>query len=207
MTAGEEEERPEENWLVSLSRWSELFKKGGEWRKVAMLHAVRTAMSHLRDEGATDHHLVPLSALLHALDRLNSGKSVAALAPRKGSPIYPDVFEGAFSVKRAHALVVEEIIYRALGGKRGVRRQAQAEAAELLTKCGFTTHLGRPLSKNVIRQWRTDLSDPGKEFDLLRSSYLHYIAMVPDNVSHDQGMTIAEEFARAVAEHPSFHLS
>src|SRR3546814_17898520 len=68
---------------------------------------------------------------------------------------YTTLFRSATIIKQATALYVAELIYRGRGGKRGVRRTADDDAAELLATEGMRGPDGDKISANMIRGWRS----------------------------------------------------
>lgn len=191
--------------LAALDQCVVLYREGGHSRLASMFHAVRICTIELRRLGATDEHVLPLTALLHALDQLNHGKTAGVLRPRKGSPPSPDRVEGAFTARRAYALLVEHLIYISLGNRQ--RRKSEERAAQILAANGFETRLGRPLTKDVLRQWRSDLTDSEPEHELLREVFSDLKSRIPPHVSREDARSLAEKIARKAASHPSFHLS
>jgi hypothetical protein len=190
--------------LNDLSTAARLFAEGGEARLAGMFHAIRILMEHLSRVGADDEQLVPLRALLHALDHLNHGQKAPVLAPRRGfSAIDPDREPGAFVAKQAAALVVEEVLFRGFGGKRGCRRLAQKAAASMLARHGFKSRSGRPITENILRQWRTDLATAGDEFAQLRNCVEPLLASMPEQIDQLDAARFAQDLAKGAANDPS----
>lgn len=198
----------ETDWLIALGQAAALFDRERDARVPAIFHALRIAIHRMKLAGADEQQLRPLTALLDDLDRLNHGRPANLLRPRKGfSAIWPDRHQGSFVVRQAIAIEVQEILFRELGSKRGVRRKAEERAVRLLRKHGYKSHMGKPITKDMLRQWRSQATDAGEQSTQLRECLKDLRGALPQQARNAKDETIAEELLSRFADHPSFELS
>jgi hypothetical protein len=147
---------PEERLLAAARLYREANDRS-DLRLEALLHSVGAVLSLLR----RDHDpaaLAPQQYLFAALSRLAAGQSDPALRPlrgnSKGGRPPPD---GAIKYKQVNVLLAVELLLRA-GWKP---KRTYQRVAEMASAAGLSSADGKPITQNVVRNWRHALStDP-----------------------------------------------
>lgn len=123
----------------------------------AVLHSLGAALRMLREVHEWSD-MAPLQYLFVGLSRLAAGRPDPVLQPQRGDKTAgrQGGLDGAMIFKLVNILFAYEVLRRGKWKKGAADRRV----AQLATAAGFTSSDGKPISKDMVRGWRSLLGTP-----------------------------------------------